>query len=385
MEHIGIIRDECTGCGVCISICPKKAVTFGKDTLGRRIPVVDAQKCVECGLCTKRCHALQLPDFHQPQHCYAAIAKNDNTYFSTSSGGIATVLAETILAKKGCVYGAAFVPQDLVKHIRVDNREDLSLLKGSKYVISKTDGIFDTVFRDLKEDKWVLFIGTPCQISALHTFLPKPFEKLITVDLICHGTPPHSYFSQHVLGVVKSNDIQSVSFRVKEWFLCIKDKKGQELYKKPSNEDTYFYAFLKGIIFRDNCYRCKYAQRNRCSDITLGDFWGIKNTQLPDKYKSLVLTNTECGEALWLEISSAVMYEEHPIDEAVAGNEQLNAPSKRPIEREAFEKAVCEVGFESAMARIGVLKACRNNRNNRLYHEIILRAKRAIKRMIGKV
>ena len=55
---------------------------------------------------------------------------------------------------------------------------------GSKYVQARTS----TAYRDaevfLKQDRKVLFSGTPCQIAGLHHFLRKPYDNLLTVDII---------------------------------------------------------------------------------------------------------------------------------------------------------------------------------------------------------
>ena len=34
---------------------------------------------------------------------------------------------------------------------------------------------------------------------------------------------------------------------------------------------------MKGTIYRENCYTCPYATKERVSDISIGDFWGIDN------------------------------------------------------------------------------------------------------------
>lgn len=59
----------------------------------------------------------------------------------------------------------------------------------------------------------------------------------------------------------------------------------------------------RGYIFRENCYSCKYAEVDRCGDITLGDFWGldkdIQEVKERDKGINLVMINTENGQNMW--------------------------------------------------------------------------------------
>ena len=38
--------------------------------------------------------------------------------------------------------------------------------------------------------------------------------------------------------------------------------------------DRYMLSFLWRISYTENCYYCKYARKERCADITLGDAWG---------------------------------------------------------------------------------------------------------------
>ncbi|HDN73415.1 [Fe-S]-binding protein [Archaeoglobales archaeon] len=57
----GIIKDEerCTHCGVCVSICPTRAISFNVE----KKVVIDTEKCIHCGACIKVCptNALSLP------------------------------------------------------------------------------------------------------------------------------------------------------------------------------------------------------------------------------------------------------------------------------------------------------------------------------------
>ena len=44
----------------------------------------------------------------------------------------------------------------------------------------------------------VLFSGTPCQVSALKSFLSKDYENLITTDFICHGVPSRRIWREYI-------------------------------------------------------------------------------------------------------------------------------------------------------------------------------------------
>lgn len=121
--------------------------------------------------------------------CYAAQARYEIREVS-SSGGVFTLLAEEILARKGYVCGAAFRDDWTVHHMIVDNKEELAKLRGSKYVQSDIGYCYRETSKLLKAGKYVLFTGTPCQVAGLYLFLgKKDYETLYTVDIFCHGAP----------------------------------------------------------------------------------------------------------------------------------------------------------------------------------------------------
>ena len=111
-------------------------------------------------------------------------------------------------------------------------------------------------------------------------------------------------------------------------------------------------GFMKGLYYRDACYSCPYAKTERCGDITLGDFWGLKKSISPADRKSsgtsVVLVNTEKGRHLLSDIVSALKIEERPIEEAVSGNPQLRRPSHRHYAFGLFRRLLPIIGFHMA-------------------------------------
>ncbi|MFR2767100.1 MAG: coenzyme F420 hydrogenase/dehydrogenase beta subunit N-terminal domain-containing protein [Thomasclavelia sp.] len=76
---------------------------------------------------------------------YACYNKDDRIREESSSGGIFTLLASYIIDKGGIIYGAAFNQNFEVAHIEVTNKEDLSKLRGSKYVQSKLGNTYSKI------------------------------------------------------------------------------------------------------------------------------------------------------------------------------------------------------------------------------------------------
>ena len=53
------IRD-CTSCQMCAAVCPKDAITIQLNENGFYRPYLDAEKCVDCGLCVRVCYKFDL-------------------------------------------------------------------------------------------------------------------------------------------------------------------------------------------------------------------------------------------------------------------------------------------------------------------------------------
>ena len=251
-----------------------------KGEMGHLYPEIDTNKCIECGRCMTVCPALNRVDLHPILKAYAAWAIDEKEYKTSISGGVASVLSRYIIQQNGVVYGCAMLPNIIVKHIRIDKEEDLALLKGSKYVQSD---IFETIPQlknDVRENKKVLFIGTPCQVAAIRRLYKEQPANLYLVDLICHGVPSLHTLKRHIHKVAASNSYHNISFRSKCNY-CLEVTNGDgTIYSKPLKpyllgEDTYLGTFYHGYTFRDSCYSCQYADSLRVGDITIGDFWGL--------------------------------------------------------------------------------------------------------------
>ncbi len=334
-------QEKCVGCFACMNICPKEAISIGYNDLDKTIPVIDDSKCINCGLCQSVCPVIQETEFKEPQMCYAAWTKIDNDKKSCASGGIATSLYRTIMEDGGAVFGCAF-DDELNLNIRMaESENDLELFKGSKYVQSCTDFSYKAVKEQLENDKKVLYVGSPCQIDGLLHYLRKPYDNLYTVDIICHGVPPIKYLQDYLHGLFPDKKLENIAFRGERDFeLCI-DCDNERIYQKHSYLDLYYHGFLKGMMFRDNCFNCSYAKKDRVSDMTIGDFWELDKASLEERYYgnvSVILTNTSKGEELLNMAKDKIHFEKRTVAEALKGNDQLNHPFERPKDREKFEK-----------------------------------------------
>lgn len=342
-------RKNCTGCYACSNVCPKQVIEMKEDEYGYIYPVIDKQKCVECKLCEKTCPYINKIGLKYPTKCYAARVKETEILKTSTSGGIATILAKKIIEKNGVVYGAAYTEDCEVNHIRVNKTEELNKLQGSKYVHSYIKESFKLAKKDLIDGKIVLFIGTPCHVAGLKKFLLKEYDNLYTVDIICHGVPSQKFLKEEVKRVNNnSTNVERVNFRDKTYkdFTFIIKNKNKISYAQEWENNPYFYTFMKSITYRENCYECLYARPERVSDITIGDFWGLgidsKFYDTKNKGISVVLPITKKGLKLLEMANDDIEKEERKIEEAILGNDQLREPSLKNNYSNRFKKIYCK-------------------------------------------
>lgn len=367
MKKVELYSDKqnCCGCSACLSICPQNAISMRCDDYGFIYPHIDQKKCIGCEKCVRACSFLHHDDFiplNEPI-VYAAAAKNSNVLQKSTSGGIFTVLAKHILAKGGIVFGAAWQEDYFVGHIRITKIEDLEMLQGSKYVQSNIGDTYLRARDDLQQGKWVLYSGTPCQISGLRSFLKKEYPNLYTVDIVCHGVSNSKLLSSDIQYLLKkyslSDDNVEIKFRTKDqgWGASgsIYDGK-KSIPFSPIISPYYYYYYLQNSIYRDSCYNCRYPSEHRIGDITLGDYWGIEkahanvgNVIHVKDGVSCVLVNNDKGKSLFDQISMDIEYIPSTLEKAKVRNGQLIQCCKKPQNREAIFDIYKKCGYDGVI------------------------------------
>lgn len=230
------------------------------------------------------------------------------------------------------------------------------LLQGSKYVHSDTGYTFREAERRLKEGVKVLYIGMPCQIAGLKNYLKQDYDNLITVDLVCHGTPPRKYLEEHLADI----KWDKISFRNGKKFALEAYREKNIIYERDILCDTYYSVFNESLSLRTNCYQCQYASAVRVSDITIGDFWGLDRSTLRENLTgniSLLMIMSGKGTRLFEKCKDYLLYDERTLEDA-ANEKQvplLREPPNHP-ERELFEKIYVKKGFEKAVRRTSIGK-----------------------------
>ena len=343
---------RCTGCTACASGCPRDAITMERDREGFAYPTVDLDKCVHCGRCTAVCPLLHEREPKPLPAVFAAWNRDDSIRKDSTSGGAFTALADYVLEGGGVVFGAAFDGKQHLRHVACFRKEDLWRLRGAKYVQSDLGDTFRAV-REALKTRLVLFSGTPCQVDGLYRYLGGRPENLITCDLVCHGVPSPGVWEDMARSIEKrkGKGIQAVRFRnkVTGW----KDSHFTTVYDDgtvdtaPLFRTEYGRAFGRALFLRPSCYRCAYTNMNRPGDFTLGDFWGLRDDELPEQQEkgiNLLMVNTPHGSHIFDQLPLA--RQAFPPERAIAGNPRLASPIAQPADRAAFFAAYALEPFD---------------------------------------
>lgn len=385
---------KCSGCGACMAVCPKQAITMRPGENGCLYPVIDEGKCVRCSKCLRICeYASGTVGGNLPWAVYAAAGKDAKLVRSSASGGVFATLAMSWIQAGGLVAGAVMDCDGgaQVYHVLSDKVEDVRRMQGSKYVQSDAWRCYGKVKAALKSGKCVLFSGTPCQTAAIRALTGNP-EHLVTVELICHGVPPQTMLDKYVRILSKRFGGMLTGFtfrekRVPKSFCArldvIKGTKMRSLYLR-SHELSFYKYFLEGAIYRENCYTCPYAKEERSSDLTIGDYWGVEKYHADDFASgtmkkrpdwSCILVGSAKGEALLKQHGGALILHPSRLEWVAVENHQLRHPTQKPDSRAALLRLYAAGGYsaveEAFICKSGgrlryffrVLKQLRRNRS----------------------
>lgn len=331
-------KKNCCGCSACVQRCPKQCIRLEEDSEGFLYPQVDEETCIKCGLCEKVCPILNQADKLPVQEVLAVKNPDEEERMNSSSGGVFLPLAREVINKGGVVFGAVYDDSWEVHHVYAEKIEDVYPMMGSKYLQSKIENTYKEAERFLKQGREVMFVGSPCQIAGLRTFLRnKEYPNLLAVDFLCHGVPSPGVWRRYLaetyggygvkehgrlqatagkntvllsslnatspIGDIKFRDKTESGWKKYRFVVCQKSASKADQNSVLSSDIHYDNPFMRGflsdIYLRPSCYACKCKNGVNHSDMTIADFWGI-NQIAPefddDKGVGLVLLNTKKGE-----------------------------------------------------------------------------------------
>ena len=346
-------KSQCCGCEACVQRCPRQCISLIEDREGFLYPKVDKKSCIECNICEKVCPVINQSEAKEPLITYAAKNNDDKIRLRSSSGGIFSMLAEAVLNDGGVVFGVCWDKDWRLVFDYTESIDGLSRFRGSKYLQAHVGDAYIIAEQFLKSGRRVLFSGTPCQIRGLKLFLRRDYDKLLCVDIICHGVPSpgvfRRYLNEEIANVAKNKvidvdclHIDDIQFRDKRtgWksysFRYQLRDNNENLYSNISlfTDNIYMRGFLRDLYLRPSCHVCLAKAGKSGSDITLGDFWGIERLKPEiddDKGVSAVLLNTPLGKQIFeqLSVEKTLMNYAHVQQYNLAVYRSVARPQKR--------------------------------------------------------
>ena len=376
------INEYCYGCGVCRDVCPRNAITMRQNKDGFVVPVIDEKLCVQCGLCEKKCIHLNIVENNtnidiEDSSCYMAYLKKDQI-LGSASGGTFYGIAEKAMEQGYEICGCIWDNESRAVHIFAESCEDLKKMQGSKYVQSDLKNCFIEIKDKLSSGKKVLFSGTPCQIAGLHRLVGY-HQNLLTVGLICEGTPSPMVFERWKEYLEEKHNSKITGVRLR--------KKGRYGWKSPSSEytyengkrleqlafhmDTYMYNFICGLFMRNSCFNCDYKGNNITADIIIGDCWCADTTDIVannNRGISAAIIRTEKGKNLLEIIKNDFVIKPLSVEKVVTKNEPLLRPIKRNEKRNMFFAYMENHSLMESIQKYGYYKSKKMRLYSMLYH-----------------
>ena len=376
-------KKDCNGCGVCALKCPKNAIKMEVDEEGFLYPVIDKEKCINCGLCKRICPN-NPKDKNNNSKTYIAYNLDKEEKKKSSSGGMFAPIAKWVINHNGVVFGVTFNENLEAYHTYVDNIEDIVKFQGSKYVRSDLKDSYKKAEEFLKEGKYVLFTGTPCQCQGIRTYMQNKYDKLITCEIVCHANPSPKVLKMYIknLGLKYDKKVKNIYFRSKENGWRNQVPITEFIDSTKIEENSYFKAFVREMINRPSCYSCRFCTPVRYSDFSIADFWGIEKVdptiKNDDSGISLFNVNTEKGMNILNDIKDELFLKEVNTELAFSYNHHCNVPIHK--NRDKFFKEL----ENGKINEKNIIKYMNKYSENSLYKKVLGKGKRIIKKIINK-
>lgn len=362
-DHI-VAPPDCTGCSLCANVCGHDAIAMVWSEEGFLIPQVDEAACVGCGLCVLKCPALQerpkvQDELRESVPTFGAWHRDAEVHRASSSGGVFTALASWVLAQGGCVFGVVWRDKVTAVFTKAESMEEVALMRGSKYVPAVPGMSFREVKAELRKGRRVLFVGVPCQVHALKSYLGKRYDLLLTVDVVCHGVPSRLLWQKFVAEAEERSGkvVRRVSFRDKDegWL-----RYNLTTHYADGSREAQFYfdtdfmrLFLSDVALNRCCYDCRYAGLPRQGDVTVGDFWGVQGLH-PDwplrDGVAAVLVNSPAGEAAMEAVADALVCRRVPFREVYDGQDMLHDKGQHGVH--PYRARVLRAARRMSLARL---------------------------------
>lgn len=370
-------ESECTGCAACLNICEAGAVKMRYDSQGYLKAYIEKDQCINCGRCETACPVLRYPSLERnPRDVFAAWSKDKNVQKHGNSGGLFYEFAKFFIEKGGTVCAARYDKNFNVIHDLAECIEDLTPFQRSKFAQSDIRFMFREISRRLEQRQPVFFVGAPCQVAGLYTYLGQDSEYLLTAQFPCFGIPPGDFLKSYISQIsnVNLNSIKDIFCEIQnnnnlnERIMGCELKNG-EVITEAASKSSYVQIWNTALCLSDACCKCKFVTLPSISDIIWGNFWRIgeieKFAPLDETYKSgcsMLILNSKKAEFYFDKIKNRLFYAKRSLREAISGHWMFQANYQSHIlmrryyysaKRQEFQKEMCksDIGYQELVEK----------------------------------
>ena len=348
-----ITNNECTGCLACMNVCEKEAIHADYETEGFYRPIVDFDKCVNCGMCQNICPQNKETNISNlNSYIYAGFVKDNEKRVKSSSGGLFYCIAENFLKNENTIVASVCFNDSLQTVFKIATKiSELDAFRKSKYVQAYPGMIYRDINDYLQRGYKILFAGLPCHVTAVKSLCEKNESNLFCIDYICHGVPSPKIWSLYCsqMELNEKDKLENVDFRYNkdkwDWNnFAIKfyfSSKNNKEFK--ADDCNYYRAFIDNYIIQNSCFSCKYKHPNSRADLTLGDFWEIeKNFPIfCEKHNvkngiSVVCINNKKGKELLELVKDRIIIEQTNLNSVTIGNPCISKCVSKPENKDYY-------------------------------------------------
>jgi len=343
------ITEHCKGCAACALVCPEKAILMKMHQDGFCYPYINEQICTNCGKCSRICPDHMKINPADNQMILGCKCKSEEIRARSTSGGAFYLLSEQILQQGGCVYGVVLDSEHRARHVCAESMVEVLPMQGAKYVESELGDCFQKIKIQLA-NRTVLFSGTPCQVAGLKRYVGD-HPNLYTIDIVCHGIASPKVYQKYIGSLEKKGSVSEFCFRnkVSGWHTSSVSyfQNGKQCLQS-MGENPYTKLYFRGLISRESCHSCQYASISRCSDLTLGDYWGVEkhHPEFDDNRGiSLMILHSQKGQKLFDSIKENMEF--MIVSQEQCMQPQLSYPAPRNPQRDNLFMDLDKFEFES--------------------------------------
>ena len=363
-KDLYLSKKMCCGCEACSQICPKHIITVKPDEEGFLYPYIDDNgNCIKCKRCLAVC-PVKSPGRPSMKilGCFGGYVNDKDHLKESSSGGFSTEICKRFIELGGVAYGVRYSNDyKMIYYDRADEINKIAEFRTSKYSQAGKQGLYGQVIKDLKEGRKVLFVGLPCEVSAVYHFVGNLHKNLYTISLICHGPTSPKVHYDYCSGIERRYNSTvsylSLRYKLKGWkpYYIKAVLNNGKVYQKEFSHTSYGVAFQ--YLKRPSCSVCKYKTQNGdfglISDVTLGDFHSVgRNEQCFNEWGvSQVCVQSDKGAYLLNLIGTDITFSVVQTSRILNSNIAFHKPIPEKEQRPLFSNAYVRRGLGFAVHR----------------------------------